>query len=123
MADWLARAATAIPEMRESPTAYTVRGWRIHYPNGAAMDVLFTPAATRADVAEVYPGASVEPMRDTATRPPTAAEADELRALVNIVLVDDSDTERAEALAMALADPEAALEGLRALTAHRRPIQ
>ena len=115
MADWLARAATAIPEMRESPTAYTVRGWRIHYPNGAAMDVLFTPAATRADVAEVYPGASVEPMRDTATRPPTAAETDELRALGNIVLADESESNRAEALTVALTDPANAMECFRAL--------
>jgi hypothetical protein len=115
MANWLARAAAAIPATRESPAAYKARQWRIAYPNGAAMDVLFTPAATRAEVAELYPGASIQPLPDSATRTPTAAEADELLALIGAILADDTEAERAEALAVALADPDAALVCWRSL--------
>jgi hypothetical protein len=119
MANWLARAATAIPAMRESPAAYQARQWRISYPNGAAIDMLFTPAATRAEVAELYPGATIELVPDTAMRTATSAEADELRALIAAILADDSEASRAEALAVALADPDAALMSYRALAAVR----
>ncbi len=119
MANWLARAATEIPAARESPAAYRARQWHVGYPNGAAMLVLFTPAATRAEVAELYPGASTEPLPDGATRAATPAEADELRALIGAMLADDNEANRAEALAVALADPDAALICYRALAAIR----
>ena len=117
MTNWLARAATAIPALRETPTAYKAQQWRVCYPNGAAMIVLFTPTATRAEVADVYRGASIEPMPDTLTRTATQVEADELRCLVNAILASDSEANRAEALAVALADPDAALASFRALAA------
>ena len=80
------------------------------------MEVLFTPAAARADVAEVYPGAGIEALPDTAARAVTSAEANELRALVAAVLADDTEADRAEALAVALVDPGAALDCWRSLT-------
>ncbi len=83
------------------------------------MEVLFTPAATQAEVAELYPGASIEPVSDAATRAATPAEADELRALVAAFLAADTEANRAEALAVALADPDAALACYRALAAIR----
>ena len=117
MANWLARAAAAIPATRESPTPYHARQWRIGYPNGAAMDVLFTPSATQPEVAELYPGASIEPLPGTATRAATSAEAAELRGLVAAILPDDTEASRAEAVAVALADPDAALASYRTLVA------
>jgi hypothetical protein len=47
------------------------------------------------------------------------AVAGELRDLVSIILADDSEADRAEALAVALADPEAALHCFRAMVAER----
>lgn len=92
--------------------------WRVAYPNGAGMDVLFTRAATRAEVAELYPGASIEQIPDVPTRTAIPAEEAELRALVAAILADDSDADRVEALAVALADPDAALACYRALAAN-----
>jgi hypothetical protein len=54
-------------------------------------------------------------MPDAPKRTATAAEADELRALVATILADASDGERSEALATALADPVAALACFRIL--------
>ena len=98
-----------------------VRQWRVGYPNGAAMLVLFTPAATRAEVADLYPGASIEPLPDAVTRAATPAEAAELHALVAPILAEATEADRAEALAVALADPDAALACLRAIFANGAP--
>lgn len=59
------------------------------------------------------PDSLPEPSRRSAT--PT--EASELRELVALVLANADETDRAEALALALADPEAALLSFRALAA------
>lgn len=99
--------------------AMAARAWRVTYPNGTAMDVLFYPAATQAEVQAIYPGAMVEPLPDTPTRPATKAEADELAALVAAILTDATEDERAEALPVALADPEAALACYRTLAGER----
>ncbi|MHB8493710.1 MAG: hypothetical protein ACYDDG_03950 [Casimicrobiaceae bacterium] len=84
------------------------------------MEVLFTPAATRAEVAELYPGASIEPLPAAPTRAATAAEADELRALIGVILADDTEADRAETFAVALADPDAALVCWRSLAEAQR---
>ena len=54
------------------------------------------------------------------TRSATIAEAAELRALVGIVAADWSGDERAEGMAAALADPNAALASFRLLAARHR---
>ena len=81
------------------------------------MEVLFAPDATRAQVAALYPGARIEPQRDPPQRSTTPAEAVELRELVALVFADDTEQHRAEALAAALTDPEAALTSFRLLAA------
>jgi hypothetical protein len=91
------------------------RLWRIRYPNVATMDVLFTPEATAEEVSAVYLGAAIEAIPEVTKRKPTAAEVEELRTLIAEVLRDDSEAERAEAFAIARADPDAALLALRAL--------
>jgi len=47
-------------------------------------------------------------------------QATELRVLVTLILAHDTDEDRAEALAIALADPEDALVSLRLLAAELR---
>jgi hypothetical protein len=79
------------------------------------MTVLFTPSVTRADVAVVYPGASCEPTPETTARAPTAAEDNELRRLIGVVLADAGEVDRDEALAISLTVPHAALTSFRAL--------
>jgi hypothetical protein len=79
------------------------------------MDVLFTPEAIAEEVSAVYPGAAIEHIPEIRKRKPTAAEDVELRTLIAEVLREDSEAERAEAFAIARADPDAALLGLRAL--------
>lgn len=105
----------------EAANDVPIREWRITYPNGAAMDVLFHPPATRADVAAIYPGASLEPLPDAPKHQATPDEAAELRELVAVVLANDTEAERAEALRVACADPEAALDCYRSLAANAAP--
>lgn len=99
----------------EAANDVPIRVWRVTYPNGATMEVLFHPPATRADAAAIYPGATLEPLPDEGKRQATPVEAAELCNLVNIILADTDDAERAEALRVACADAEAALTSLRAL--------
>jgi hypothetical protein len=106
------------PEILAELTAVSnasARQWRVGYPDLPMITVIFVPPATRAEVAEVYPGASIEPIPDTVTWTATPAVTDEVRRLVSAILAGDSEADRAEALAVALADPEAALLCFRAL--------
>lgn len=112
----LAEARAARPTV---PIDGPARQWRVVYPN-LAMTVLFTPAATRGEVAELHPGATCEPMTDTVTRTATPAEADELRRLIVIVLAGSPHDEQREALTAALADVDAALECFRLLAAAKQ---
>ena len=54
-----------------------------------------------------------------AGRMETPAEAEELRALIAAILAGDSEADRAEALAVALVDPEGALLSFRTLEEKR----
>jgi hypothetical protein len=56
-----------------------------------------------------------DPIADAVTPTATPAEADELRRLVNAILAGDTEADRAEAFAIALADPVAALTCYRTL--------
>lgn len=95
----------------------TARRWLVCFPNLDPMEVLFTPDATRAEVAAIYPRARIEPQADPPQRTATPAEVAELPELVALIFADDTEDHRAEALAAALADPEAALTSFRLLAA------
>jgi hypothetical protein len=82
------------------------------------MEVLFTPEATHAEVAAIYPGAACDPLPEPPQRPASPEEETELRALVALVTAAWPDDERADALAVALIDPVDALTCWRALAAH-----
>ena len=53
------------------------------------------------------PRVAAEPIPETPKRPATGREAAELQAMVTLTFADDSDADRGEALAAALADPGA----------------
>ena len=97
------------------------RHWQIHFADHEALEVIFTPEATRTEVGAPCPGARIE-SRPASSRPSaTPAEAGELRELIALILPDADEAEQAQALAVALADPEAALASFRALAADLRP--
>jgi hypothetical protein len=57
---------------------------------------------------------------ETPKAPPSAAVRLELARLIGVILPDESDAERAEALSVALADPDAALQSFRLLAAEKQ---
>lgn len=114
----LARAALPHPSLQV--TSEPVRQWRISYPNASAITVLFTPAATRADVAAIYPGATIEPIPNAAKLPATTKQVDELRELIDAVLAGRAEAEATEALTVACSDTQAALISLRSLRDEQR---
>ena len=97
------------------------RRWWIHFPDREPLEVIFAPETTRTEVAALYPGARIEPLPAAPWRAATPAEARELRELVALILDGADAAEQAQALAVALADPEAALTSFRALVAALRP--
>jgi hypothetical protein len=84
--------------------------WLFHFADRNDLPVTFAPAVDRAAALAYYPEAvAAEPPPDRPQRKPTKAEAEEITALVSAVFPDDTDDDRAEALAAALADPDGAL--------------
>ena len=117
------RLATSL---REVPGGHVVNGepneavtvarrWSVRFPNRHPLEVIFCPEVSHAQVVSIYPGAAIESLAEPPPRKATVAETDELRKLVALVLRDADDTDREEALAVALADPAAALTSFRAL--------
>jgi hypothetical protein len=117
----LARSAIHPAEPQEAPaTDSRTSHWRVTYPSGGAREVLLVPPATADEVHELYPAARLEALRDTPRRSRTRPEVDELRALIDTVLRDDSEADRTEALTVAMTDPSAALVSLRTLAGELR---
>ena len=85
MANWLARAQASLadhpaedaprrqqPQSRaEAANDEAARHWHVRYPGLDPMEVIFTPEATRAEVATLYPGARIDALTDP--QRPTAA--------------------------------------------------
>ena len=114
-------SATDAPDGADELRAGKARRWRISFPKLAPIEVLFTPEATRVEALAACDGAvEATPIHEGARRTATAAEADELRALVATILAGASDYERSEALATAVADPTAALACFRVLAGSNR---
>lgn len=97
------------------------RCWQVQYPSLAAMELLFCPEASRAEVEALYPGAEIERLTEPRCKAASPAEATQLSKLVALVLPDADADERAEVLAVALADPQAALISLQALSVDLHP--
>ena len=94
--------------------------WLFHFADRDDLPVTFAPAVNHAVALSHYPEAvAAEPIHDRPHRKPTKAEANELTALVMAIYANDTDDDRAEALAAALADPDGALLCYRAIAEDR----
>jgi len=98
------------------------RRWGVRYRGVAPMEVLFSLPAAQAEVSAIYPGARVEPLPEPIGRQATQSEAAELQALIAIVTADWPQDEQADALAAALADPDAALVCFRTLASNLQSL-
>lgn len=105
------------PQITSEAVALITTSWRwlLHY-HDHDVEVSTTPESTLAEVLRDFPTAiSAEPIPDTPKRKATEAETKELTALVNLIYASDTEADRAEALAAALADPDDALTCYRAI--------
>ena len=94
--------------------------WLFHFTDRNDLPVTFAPAVNHAAALSYYPDAvAAEPIIDRAQRKPNKAEAKEITALVQAVFAGDSDVDRNEALAAALADPDGALLCYRTIAEER----
>ena len=85
-------------------------GWLFHFTDSDDLPVIFTPAVDHAAALACYPEAvAAEPIPERPQRKATKAEANEITSLVQAIYANDTDDDRAEALAAALADPDGAL--------------
>jgi len=90
--------------------------WLFHFADRDDLPVMFAPAVDHTAALSYYPDAvAAEPIPDRPQRHPTKDEAKEITALVHAVFAADSDVDRNEALAAALADPDGALRCYRAI--------
>ena len=80
-----------------------------------------TPGVEHESVANVASVAVAAP--ENARRRASASERAELEELIGVILANDSASDRAEALAIAIVDPDAALVSFRALVAGLHPPQ
>jgi hypothetical protein len=89
--------------------------WLILQPP-ESLERWFSPPISRAELAELYPGAALFQIPD-ANQTPNGEQKAELTALVGLVATAEgfSQAEHTEALARALLDPESALVSFRAL--------
>lgn len=94
--------------------------WLFHFIEREPLTVLFTPAVSHAGALACYPDAvAAEPQAERPQRTATKLEAEEITALVQAVFAVDSEVDRNEALAVALADPDGALRCYRGIAQDR----
>lgn len=94
--------------------------WLVHFPERDPVHTCCLPEPTHAEVMVMYPEAiAAEPMPEHIRHQATPEQEAELRALVAAVGVVYAFThsEQQEALALALSDPDAALQSYRAMAA------
>ena len=119
MVDWLARAAAAVAPSAANADTGKARRWLVHFRILAPIEVWFTPEATRAEaLAACYGAIEAVPVHDERRCHATADEADELRELIRVILPDVMAADHIEALTVALADPDSALQSFRTLAAN-----
>ena len=84
--------------------------WLFHFADRNDLPVTFAPAVDHAAALAYYPDAvAAEPIPERPQRKPTEAETNEITALVQALYANDTEADRADALAAALADPDGAL--------------
>lgn len=106
----VASVAVANPKTPQSDSGKQCSRWLFHFADRDDLPVTFAPAVDHAEALDYYPDAvAAEPIPDRPQRQPTKSEADEITALVQAIYANDTESDRAEALAVALADPDGAL--------------
>ena len=94
--------------------------WLFHFADRDDLPVTFAPAVDHAKALSYYPEAvAAEPIPDRPKHKPTKAETDEITALVQAIYANDTEDDRDEALAAALADPDGALLCYRTIASDR----
>lgn len=109
--------AQQAPQKAVEAVAQITTSWRwlLHYQDHD-VELSTSPESTLAEVLLDFPGViAAEPIADTPKRKATFSESKELAALVNLIYASDTEADRAEALAAALADPDDALVCYRAI--------
>lgn len=116
----VASVAVANPRTPETDKGKPRSQWLFHFADRDDLPVTFAPAVDHAAALAYYPEAvAAEPIPDRPQRKATKAEANEITALVRAIYAHDTDDDRAEALAMALADPDGALLCYRTIAEER----
>lgn len=111
---------TAPPAKVSAGNTATASRWLFHFADREPMEVIFAPAVSHPNALACYPDAvAAEPQTALPLRTPTKAEAKEITALVLAVFASDTDVDRNEALAAALADPDGALLCYRTIAGER----
>lgn len=116
----IATVAIATPTEAKTANAATSWGWSLHFADRDPLEAYCNPDATHAEILERYPESlATEPITvpECTRRPPTEAEAEELRALVQAIGGAEKWTadEIEWATAGVMADPDGALACYRAL--------
>ena len=94
--------------------------WLLRFVQADELTVIFVPPATHGKALAYYPDAvAAEPIPERPQRMATKAEAREITALIQAIFPDDTEVDRGEALAAALADPEGALHCYRTIAKER----
>jgi hypothetical protein len=116
----VATVAVANPKTLQTDKGNPCLQWLFHFADRDDLLVTFAPAVDHAKALSYYPEAvAAEPIPDRPQHTPTKAEADEITALVQAIYANDTDDDRAEALATALADPDGALLCYRTIASDR----
>jgi hypothetical protein len=116
----VATVAVANPKTLQTDKGNPCLQWLFHFADRDDLPVTFAPAVDHAKALSYYPEAvAAEPIPDRPQHTPTKAEADEITALVQAIYANDTDDDRAEALAAALADPDGALLCYRTIASDR----
>jgi len=106
----VATVAVANVETVKTDSGKPCSQWLFHFADRDPLQVTFAPAVDHAAALACYPEAvAAEPIPERPQRKATKAEANEITSLVQAIYANDTDDDRAEALAAALADPDGAL--------------
>lgn len=103
----------SVSQAQAANDADGARHWRFQatWTDGSRCELRTLPEATVAEAGELWPTADLEPLpeMDPPRREPTEAESAQIRALLDEQVHHDHD-DYPEALALALRDPDAAME-------------
>lgn len=97
-----------------------LNAWLFHFTDRNDWPLTFASAVDHAKALSYYTDAvAAQPIPDRPQRVATEVDTKEITALIGIAFANDTDVDRSEALAAALADPEGALRCYRVIAEER----